>query len=69
MLNYTLCAPVDSDKEVIEQILNNRGIKDVYNFLNVKAVPDNFNLLNNLEDGVKLYIKHVYNKSKVIRCY
>ena len=66
MLNYTLCAPVDSDKEVIEQILNNRGIKDVYSFLNIKAVPDNFNLLNNLEDGVKLYIKHVYNKSKVI---
>ena len=66
MLNYTLCAPVDSDKEVIEQILNNRGIKDVYSFLNVKAVPDNFNLLNNLQDGVKLYIKHVYNKSKVV---
>lgn len=66
MINYTLCAPVDSDKEVIEQILNNRGIKDVYSFLNVKTVPDNFNLLNNLEDGVKLYIKHVYNKSKVI---
>ena len=66
MLNYTLCAPVDSDKEIIEQVLSNRGIKDVYGFLNVKAVPHNFNLLNNLEDGVKLYIKHVYNKSKVV---
>ena len=66
MINYTLCAPVDSDKEVIEQILNNRGIKDVYSFLNIKAVPDNFNLLNNLEDGVQLYLKHVYNNSKVV---
>ena len=66
MLNYTLCAPVDSDKEIIEQVLSNRGIKDVYGFLNIKAVPHNFNLLNNLEDGVKLYIKHVYNKSKVV---
>ena len=66
MLNYTLCAPVDSDKEIIEQVLSNRGIKDVYGFLNVKAVPHNFILLNNLEDGVKLYIKHVYNKSKVV---
>lgn len=66
MINYSLCAPIDPDKQIIEQILNNRGIKDVYSFLNIREVPDNFNLLNNLEDGVKLYIKHVYNKSKVI---
>lgn len=66
MINYTLCAPVDSNKQIIEQILNNRGIKDVYEFLNVKEVSQNFDKLNNIEAGVKLYIKHVYNKSKIM---
>ena len=66
MINYTLCAPIDSEKQLIEQILTNRGVTDVYGFLNIKSVPDNFHLLKNLESGVKLYIKHVYNKSKVL---
>ena len=49
-MNYKLINPIDSNKSIVEQILNNRGIQDIQTYLNSNdSVIYNPNLINNMQ--------------------
>lgn len=50
----------------IETVLKNRGVEDIYNFLNVtKDMEHDFKLLDNIEKGVDLIFDHLRMDSKI----
>ena len=66
-MEYKLIAPRDKHKSSIEQVLNNRGIQDIYHYLNTTDadVLDPL-LFDNMEKGAKLLVSHIAKNSKVL---
>lgn len=59
-MNYKLINPIDSNKSIVEQILNNRGIQDIQTYLNPNdSVIYNPNLINNMQQGVEMLFRHL----------
>lgn len=59
-MNYKLINPIDSNKSIVEQILNNRGIQDIQTYLNPNdSVIYNPNLINNMQQGVEILFRHL----------
>lgn len=59
-MNYKLINPIDSNKSIVEQILNNRGIQDIQTYLNPNSsVVYNPNLINNMQQGVEMLFRHL----------
>lgn len=69
-MEYQLIAPINEQLSVVEQVLNNRGIKlsDIDHYLNVTE-EDNLNptLLNNIESAAALIIKHISQEGNIIK--
>lgn len=67
-MNYQLIAPRVPSMSMVEQVLTNRGIqqKEVEHYLNTtNADILNPALIANLQDGVKLLIKHISQNDKI----
>lgn len=59
-MNYKLINPIDSNKTIVEQILNNRGIQDIQTYLNPNdSVIYNPNLISNMQQGVEMLFRHL----------
>lgn len=59
-MNYKLINPIDSNKSIVEQILNNRGIQDIQTYLSPNdSVIYNPNLINNMQQGVEMLFRHL----------
>lgn len=59
-MNYKLINPIDPNKSIVEQILNNRGIQDIQTYLNPNdSVIYNPNLINNMQQGVEMLFRHL----------
>lgn len=58
-MEYQLISPVDPTKSVIQQVLNNRGIKDVLHYLNTTNEDlNNPMLLANIEQAAHTLLRH-----------
>lgn len=58
-MEYQLISPVDPTKSVIQQVLNNRGIKDVLHYLNTTDEDlNNPMLLANIEQAAHTLLRH-----------
>ena len=66
-MNYQLIAPRLPGLSVVEQVFENRGInkKDIYHYLHTTK-NDLYDplLLDRIQDGVKMLVKHINNKDK-----
>lgn len=66
-MRYELRQPVDNSKSIMQQILNTRGIEDCTHYLNTtdNDICDPL-LLNNMEAGAKVLLKHIKNNSNIL---
>ena len=66
-MNYQLIAPRLPELSVVEQVFENRGIKkeNIKHYLNT-SYDDLYSptLLDNIQDGIKILIKHINNQDK-----
>ncbi|NFH01363.1 hypothetical protein FC831_13930 [Clostridium botulinum] len=52
--------------DILYNILKSRGIEDVNGFLNLnESVIEDFMSYDNIEDGGKLYLKHINDENKI----
>lgn len=67
MLDYELIQPVDNQRQLIEQILLNRGITDIKSFLFLEDYmpPSGIKTLKNLKEGAIMLIQHIHNGDKI----
>ncbi len=68
-MNYQLIAPRLPELSVVEQVFENRGIKkqDIYHYLHTSK-NDLYDplLLDRIQDGVKMLVKHINNQDKTL---
>ena len=68
-MNYQLIAPRLPELSVVEQVFANRGIKkqDIYHYLHTSK-NDLYDplLLDRIQDGVKMLVKHINNQDKTL---
>lgn len=66
-MEYQLINPRDKSKSAIEQVLTNRGVKNINHYLNTTEndILDPL-LLNNMKEGAKLLISHISQGSKIM---
>ena len=66
-MEYQLINPRDKTKSAIEQVLSNRGIKNIYHYLNTSEsdILDPL-LFSNMVEGAKLLISHIAQESKIM---
>ena len=68
-MEYQLIAPVNQDITVVEQVLSNRGmaLSDIEHYLHTTD-NDILNpaLIKNIDDGVKMLIRHISQNDKVL---
>lgn len=65
-MQYKLINPINPSYSLIEQLFYNRGITNIYNYIN--TTDDDiysYKLLKNIKEGAELLLKHIKNKSKI----
>lgn len=69
MIKYELISPIQPGISMIEQILKNRGINNIKEFLNIEdnyIPPNTINYLKNVQQGVEMLIKHIKNNDTML---
>lgn len=65
-MDYELIAPVRKGRTRIETILRNRGIDDIEHYLNTTDADIlSPTLLANMDDGIKMLMRHIKNNDKI----
>ena len=66
-MKYHLISPRDKSINIIDQIFNNRGIKDKIKYLNpTKDMENNSLLLDNIKQGAYLLLNHILQNHKIV---
>lgn len=65
-MRYKLIGSNDYLIEPIKTVLENRGVKNIKNFLKVdQNVINHWNLLKNINEAVECFLQHIKKESKI----